>query len=394
MPEMRYDPIHDIWVIVAEERLCRPDQFTSERFGFCQNRDVNDISRLAEEQKEKCPFCEGNESQTPRERDALARRKDRISSEEYSEESRECSEIIYAEKSEHDQGCVGFCRERTIDDYRRPNSPGWQVRSVPNRYPSVLPWGEMTSQRFGIHEKTLAVGAQEVIVDTPRHLERFGEMTEEEFQYLIHFYHRRLYQLRKEHRWQYVQLFKNQGAAAGASMCHIHSQIFCLPYVPHTINMEAYGLEKYFQNTGQCYYCQSLHQELTDRWRFIAESETMAAFCPFTSRFHGEIWVMPKRHVPCFVQSSREELDDLSLFLRKIICRLEQVIPVPTYNVVLRQSPWRYEESGVVLDERFHWRLEILPRLNGIAGFEWGTGNFINPCSPERFAAEMVSRSP
>lgn len=377
MSEMRYDPIHDIWVIIAEDRLQRPYQFPeAEEGGF------SDF--YPEGYAPDCPFCEGHERETPQERDAVISHRRNI---------REALQKFFQAQQAVQSGEIPrespIWEELTIDDYRHPNSPGWIVRSVPNRYPSVHPWGELTPQRFGVHMKTPGIGVQEVIVDTPRHVERFSLLDAEEMEYLIHFYHRRLHQLRKEHKWRYAQLFKNQGAAAGASMRHSHTQIFCLPYVPQTVNMEKAGLEKHHRNAGACYYCQVLEQELGGPWRFVGESEHMAAICPFAPRFFGELWILPKRHVPCFVQSTREELDDLAVFLRKIVGRLEAVLPVPAYNIVLHNSPWSYDATGVKTDPLFHWRLEILPRLNCFAGFEYGTGNFINPCSPERFTRLM-----
>ena len=335
MSEIRYDPIHDFRVIIAEERLARPDEYMAagnvaqrsdrivppDDFPLLSGHSAALRSRLTKE--EACPFCEGRETQTPSERDAVAQTD------------------------------------------RQQNSPGWQVRSVPNRYPSISPHGD-----------------QEVIIDTPRHLERFGDMTDDECRHLIRFWHRRLHHLREENRWQYAQLFKNQGSAAGASMRHLHTQIFCLPYVPREVLTEAQGLAKHLENTGTCYHCDTLADELRDRLRFLGETPHLAAFCPFASRFQGEIHILPKRHIPCFTQTTPEELDDLSRFLPTIIRRLERILPTPAYNLVLRQSPWP-------VSPHFHWRLEILPRLNGIAGFEWGTGDFINPCSPERFAAQM-----
>ncbi len=394
MSEMRYDPIHDIWVIIAEERLRRPYQFSqAEAAGGRPDAEAapgilkgeGDIPGFYPEGHElSCPFCEGHERETPQERDAVISHRRKI---------REALRKYFQARGAVAQGEIPpetpIWEELTIDDYRNPNSPGWIVRSVPNRYASVHPWEEWTPQRFGMNVKTPGVGMQEVIVDTPRHVERFGLLDPEEMEYLIHFYHRRLHQLRKEHKWRYAQLFKNQGAAAGASMRHIHTQIFCLPYVPHVVNSEKHGLRKHAHNTGRCYYCQTLEQEMGEPWRFIGQSEFMVAICPFAPRFYGEIWILPKRHVPCFVQSSREELDDLAVFLRKIIRRLEEVLPIPAYNVVLHNSPWDYDATGVKTDPHFHWRLEILPRANCFAGFEAGTGNYINPCSPERFTREM-----
>lgn len=309
----------------------------------------------------KCPFCEGNERETPLERDAIPK------------------------IPREDWEAMPF-EEKTLDNYRRPNAPGWLVRAVPNRYPFVEPDSEMTLQHIGPYYSMPNVGIQEVIVDVPYHATRLGQLDAEEFQYLIHFYHRRIHQLRKSCRWRYAHLFKNQGSEAGASLAHIHTQLVGLPFVPRSVEYEGNFLKKYQAENGHCYHCMVMEYEMRERWRYVAQTEYFNAFCPFASRFVGEVHILPRRHVPCFVQSTREELDDLAVLFRQIIQRLEVVLPTPDYNVVLRNSPWSNGRGDLVPDESFHWRLEIQPRATKLAGYELGTGNFINPVSPERAA--------
>lgn len=354
---MRYDPIYDIWVAVSEKRRVRPMDFHSEK---------EPAPHL--KYNCRCPFCEGNELETPAELDAVSRE-------------------IPLETSELEPRNL----EKTLDDYRRPNAPGWIVRSVPNRYPFVEPDKERTFQKFGPYIAAPNIGQQEVLVDAPFHDTSLSELNPEEFQYLIHFYHRRLHQLRKEGRWAYAQLFKNQGQAAGASLTHIHSQLVALPFVPPSILQEQHFLELHRRETGKCYHCEILEYEMREKWRFVAQTKYFDVFCPFASRYCGEIHIVPQRHVPCFVQSSREELDDLASLLRKTIQRLEKILPVADYNLVFRTSPWFYTAQGVQTDPNFHWRLEICPRITAQAGFEMGTGCFVNPVAPETVAAVMGS---
>ncbi|MDO4582969.1 MAG: DUF4931 domain-containing protein [Planctomycetia bacterium] len=345
---MRYDPIYNIWVSISEQRNDRPKDFSlfheknpeKENFAAC------------------CPFCEGNEAETPQERDVMLRE-----------------------------------TEETLDNYRRPNAPGWMVRAVPNRYPFVEPDSEWTLQRIGPYFYAPNVGIQEVLVDVPYHASCLSGLSAEEFQYLIHFYHRRMHQIRKEYRWHYAQLFKNQGAQAGASLTHIHTQLVALPYIPQSLVLEQKFLQSYAHDNGQCYHCMVMEYEMRERWRFVDQTEYFNVFCPFASRFSGEIHILPRRHVPCFVQSTREELDDLAELLRKTLRRLENVLTLPTYNLVLRNSPWEYDKEGVVLDSHFHWRMEILPRMTKLAGYELGTGYYVNPISPERAAVALTTES-
>ena len=303
--------------------------------------------------RDGCPFCEGNEAETPSERDAFARTQ---------------------------------LEEKALDNYRRPNSPGWMVRSVPNRYPFVSPDLEQSIQQIGPYLESPNAGIQEVLVDVPYHVERLSELTEVEFEYLIHFYHRRMTQLRKEIRWKYVQLFKNQGAEAGASLSHLHSQLVGLPFVPAKVEWEQQFLRRYGQERGLCYHCEVLAYEQREKKRFVTETDFFSVFCPFASIFPYEMYVVPKLHSPCFVHCLREELDDLGRLLQKLVRKLEAVLPVPAYNLVLKNSPWEDSDQEMCEDEYYHWRLEILPRMTRIAGYELGTGDYVNPVLPEKAA--------
>ncbi len=346
---MRYNPVYDTWVAVAEQRQARPSDYHEKTI---ESKGPNDF----------CPFCEGHESATPAEVDAIP----------FSNHSLEIS-----------------ASEVTLDNYRRPNAPGWMVRAVPNRFPFLESTQERILQQFGPHFATPNVGKQEVLIDLPTHSATLAELGSEEFQYLVHFYHRRLHQIRKEGRWRYAQLFKNQGPAAGASLQHLHSQLAALPFVPPSVAREQDFLARYQAENGMCYHCVALEYELRERWRFVAETDYFAVLCPFASRYAGEVHILPKRHTPCFVQSMREELDDLAVVLRKLFQKMETAISIADFNLVLRTSPWNYESKKTMVDMNFHWRLEICPRMTCQAGFELGTGCFVNPISPETIAARL-----
>lgn len=334
---MRYNPIFNYWVAVSENRKLRQNDFQTSAAPMSGNAALS------------CPFCEGHEAETPHELDALV-------------------------------------PETSLDDYRRPDGPGWMIRAIPNRFPFVTPDNEMTLQQVGPHLVAPDVGKQEVLVDVPFHAKSPSEMSAEEFQYLIHFYHRRMHQARKSARWKYVQLFKNQGRSAGASISHIHSQLAALPFVPPTIAQEQSFLHDYSERNGRCYHCEILDFERSAGWRWVCQTEFFGAFCPFASRFPGELHILPLRHVPCFVESQREELDDLAELLHRLLHDFEQKFNPPCYNLVFKTSPWTYDALGVHPDPNFHWRLEILPRTTHLAGFEFGTGCYVNQLTPENAA--------
>ncbi|MBE6427802.1 MAG: DUF4921 family protein [Planctomycetaceae bacterium] len=360
---MRYDPIHDTWIAISEKRKARPTDFSAAS-----------PKKKKQPHSSTCPFCEGNEFSTPFELDAVPQKP---SPENFHSSSLQKSPNVRE-------------KEETLDNYRRPNGPGWVVRAVPNRYPFLESGQEKTLQKFGPYFSAVNAGRQEVLIDIPFHETNFSEMDEGQFQYLVHFFHRRLHQARKEGKWRYVQLFKNQGSQAGASLSHLHSQLAALPFVPPALAKEQRFLSDYHQKNGKCFHCEVLEYERNERWRAIRETEHFLVFCPFASRYAGEIQIMPKRHVPCFVQSHREEIDDLALTLRKTIIALEKVLPESDFNLVLKTSPWDIEKGEVKADPYFHWRMEICPRITKQAGFEIGTGCFVNPIAPETMAASMA----
>ena len=353
---MRYDPIHETWVSIAEKRSHRPHDMG------CPLKKTSTASTEANS-RVYCPFCEGHEAETPSERDFML-------------------------------------DERTLDNYRKPNSPGWLVRAVPNRYPFVQPDGKdgqelPTDFTASVHPtgpylEVPDFGMQEVLADVPRHVNSLSALTEEEFHYFIHFYRRRLHQIRKEHRWKYAQLLKNQGVDAGASLSHTHSQIVALPFVPMEVVREQRFLQEYFEKHHACYHCVVLDYERQTQSRIVTDNEYFTVFCPFASRFPYEMHVLPKLHTSDFVQIRHIELDVFSELLRQLCTRLETQLGIRSYNLVLHNTPWEYmPEGNAQSDAHFHWRMEILPRVTKMAGYEFGTGCYVNPVPPERAAQEL-----
>lgn len=332
MSEMRYDPVLNTWIILAENRVRRPKQFTESH---------------ASAEIEPCPFCEGNEHLTPKEKDAMP----------------------------------------NVSSYQH-NNPGWRLRSVPNRYPSVLPDSEPTRQRFGPYQCKNGTGTQEVIIDTPRHVSKMGLLHLSEIRDLVHFSCSRLATLRREYRWHYAQWFKNQGHLAGASLEHLHSQIIAVPHIPDAILHQGTALKHLRQQFQECYYCHLLKYEHQVQQRIVAENAYMIALCPYASRFCAEVKIFPKRHTSCLTDATPGELDALASLIHRVSQRLDVILPVAAYNIILRNTPWTdtYEPDPI-----FHWHLDFLPRVTGIAGLEWGTGEYINPVAPEAAAALLRS---
>ena len=320
MPEYRHNPLTGRMVIVAEERAARPHQF-----------DITD-----KPYKDVCPFCEGNESLTPSETTAF-RRNDSA-----------------------------------------PNSPGWRVRVVPNKYPAVLP------------DDPRGAGLHEVIIDTPRHILSISELTLSEVADMLAMYRLRLQALRADARWTYVLIFKNVGAAAGASLPHSHSQLVAMPFLPPSLSQMLNRAGKYTRKHQRCFWCDHLQSEIRTGERIVEETPHFVLLCPFVSRFAGEIEIYPKIHESGFDQVDASLLGELSELFRRAIVRLEKAVfwmkePL-SYNIVLHTEPFCFDGDT---SSSFHWHFSILPSLARAAGFEWGTGLHINPISPEQAAQRL-----
>jgi len=325
MPDLRKDPIVGRWVIVAKGRAKRPHDFASQP--------TLHPGRF-------CPFCEGNEHATP-------------------------GEILA---------------------YRNPgstaNDKGWRVRVVPNKFPALEIEGDLQKRGDGIYDMMRGVGAHEVIIESPNHVLSTSELTDKQLREVFWVYRDRLADLKKDRRLVYGMIFKNVGPAAGASLEHTHSQLIVTPIVPITVREEIAGSQEFFRYRGRCVFCDMIHQELAAEERIVLDSPGFVAIAPFASRFPFETWILPKQHSSHYEDIQKSGVDDLARVVRQVIARIESAVDRPAYNYVLHTAPFDSHELG-----HYHWHIEIIPRLTNTAGFEWGTGFYINPVPPEEAAA-------
>jgi len=327
MSEWRKDPIVGRWVIIATERRKRPF----------------DYKEITEEKKAQvCPLCEGNERQTPPEI------------------------MAYREK---DTG---------------KDMPGWWVRVVPNKFPAVAVDGDLFLKQRGLYNFMEGVGAHEVIIEAAVHEPGLDSQTVKQVEEVIWAWRERSMDLRRDKRFKYIQIFKNTGSTAGASLEHTHSQLIAMPMVPQEVKQEIEGMKEYFTRRGSCVLCDIIRQEVVERDRVIVDGVYFLAFTPFASRFPFETWIVPKEHQHDFGQIREEQVRDLAALLRTVFLKMSVLIRNIPYNVVLHTSPVNLEE-----ELQYHWHLEILPRLTIIAGFELGAGYFINPTPPEMAAQAL-----
>jgi len=327
MPEFRKDPIIGRWVIISTDRGKRPSSF-------------GNVPK--QEEPMMCPFCPGNEASTP-------------------------PEVLAFRESDS-----------------QPNKPGWFVRVISNKYPALRIEGTHGREPMGIYDKMNGIGAHEVFIETPDHSRDLADLSVEEIKNVLWAYRERVLDLQRDHRFKYILIFKNHGEAAGASLEHSHSQLIATPIIPRKVEEEIIGARKYFEFKERCVFCDIIRQEIADKDRIVNDYGDFIAFEPYASRFPFETWLLPKQHVSHLVDFSDDIYFYLAEALRDILNRIRVALNNPPFNFILHTAP-----IGRKYNELYHWHIEIIPKLTKIAGFEWGSGFYINPTLPEDAAAFM-----
>ena len=324
MAEFRRDPVDGKWVIIAPERKRMLKEFSPEPYPATERR---------------CPFCPGNESLTPPE--------------------------LFA--------------------FRQPgtgaNQPGWRVRVIPNREPILRTELELEKEGIGSYDRVSGIGAHEVIIETPEHNQTYSLLSENHLKEIYLAWKQRILDLKNDFRLKYVLVFKNYGLSAGAVIPHPHSQLIALPIAPKQILEELRGGEEYFRFKERCIFCDIISQELESKERVVFENSRFLLICPWAPIFPFELWAVPKEHLPVFEESDEETLAGLAEAIKFGMIQLEKTLGDFHFNLVLHNLPFYLSSSP-----GFHWHIEIMPRLSRVAGFEYGSGFYVNPVPPEESA--------
>jgi UDPglucose--hexose-1-phosphate uridylyltransferase len=324
LPELRKDPITGRWVIIATDRAKRPTDFI--------RQPVPPATAIV------CPFDEGNEHKTPPE------------------------VLAYRNSGGRDE-------------------PGWRVRVVPNKFPVLGIEGDLNRQGEGMYDKMNGIGAHEVIIEGPEHSKTFGELSEKLIEEVLWAFRDRVHDLKKDRRFKYIILFKNFGDAAGATLEHPHSQIIALPVIPKRVKEEVDGARLFYDLKERCIFCDIIRQESSAGLRMVTETDRFTVLAPYAPRFPFETWILPKRHESHYEESDAATLANLAWVLKTTIRKIDKVLERPAYNFIVHSSPVQEDELSY-----YHWHIEIIPKLTKVAGFEWGTGFYINPTPPEESA--------
>jgi len=337
MAELRKDPILNRWVIISTVRSKRPGSYHVEK-------EVNYT------RPEKCPFCEGHENMTPPE--------------------------IYALR----------------EGKSKPDTPGWKVRIVPNKYPALKMNAPLEESNRGMFNMMAGFGTHEVVIETPDHTKEAKDQSIEEIKNWIYALQERVKTLHKDKRFRYALIFKNKGRSAGASLSHPHHQIIATPITPKRVEEKLIGALEYFKEKKRCVFCDIIKTETELGERIVCENESFIVFCPYASRFPFETWILPKEHCADFYDKKMiEQAASLAGILKIALQKLSKAIGEPEYNYIVHAAPNRFPRKGYwrTIEKDYHWHIELFPRLVKTAGFEWGSGFYINPTPPEAAAKFM-----
>lgn len=336
MSELRQNRVTGEWVIIASERAQRPEDF---------HRDVDKPKPV--EHNPACPFCTGNEHLTPPESIA-----------------------------DRDAGTA-------------PDSEGWRVRVVPNKFPALNPdveadWFEEAQffngvQGFGVHD---------VIIDHTRHDKTIATMSKEDVVRAFMVYRARYQQLERDERILLINLFRNNGAKAGASLEHPHSQLIATPVIPTRIQLRLNMAKEYYDIHGRCLICDTIESTVKVRERVVLETDRFVVFEPFASQTPFETWVIPKNHYASFGDTSDEDIRELAHVMRDIMYRIYTGLGDPDYNYLIQANPSRTRYR-----EKYHWYVQILPRIVQSVGFELSSGIYICTAKPEE-TADFLRNTP
>ena len=332
MADLRYDPNSDVWVAISSKRRERPMEF---------------IPIEQKHQQIICPFCSGNEDETPP------------------------PIIAYREDGE----------PLTPED----NPSSWLSRVVNNKYPSLS--DANGSDQCGPYDCSSSDGVQELVIPTPRHVVSISELTDAELQLCFKACQQRLSALREQENIKHIVLFLNCRSSAGASLEHIHFQIMGSPILSQFLSQRAARNRASVAENGKSLIANLMDWELEQGVRILHESDNFTMFCPYASRFAFQVWIVPKdasRRFDQYEQGGEEMRRELSELCCDYVRRLENLLDSPAYNFLVNFAP-------VQQGEHEHWFVEIFPRLNRMAGYEIGTNIWVNPVPPETAAKRLCS---
>lgn len=330
MPEIRQNIATKEWVIIATERARRPEDFTAPRRTMTHERPAR---------VETCPFCPGNEAMTPE------------------------PSLVVADAE-----------------------GAWRQRVVPNKFGALSPTSTFQHVEAGVARMTDGYGFHDVLIESPLHNTTTALLSPGDVAATLAALRDRANQVARNERITQIIPFKNHGESAGTSLEHPHCQLVSLPIVPSHIRQRLEEAMRYYDEHGSCVFCDMARMESEAAARVICEDEHFVAFIPYAAFSPFHTWIVPRRHSALFTLVSDEQLASLGVILKTTLLKLYRGLGDPHYNYMIRMAPLAYEKI-----QWSHWYLSVVPKVTRTAGFELGSGMYINTALPESSAAFLRS---
>ena len=327
MPELRQNFFTKEWVIIATERARRPEEMAT-------HRAVQPVPAFVE----TCPFCPGNENKTP-------------------------PEVM-----------------------RVPAGNSWAVRVIPNKFAALSSELQPTRSLQHLRRRVDGFGFHEVIIDSPDHSRYMGLLSDEHVGSILTVYRERYNALSLDRRVNHITIFKNHGTDAGASLQHPHSQLIATPVIPSQVRHRLHEALRHYDDVGECMFCHMVEREVEDQTRIVLKGEHFVAMEVFAAPTPFATHIFPLRHMSSFGEITDLEIADLARVLRTLLAKIYVGLENPDLNFTVRSGPTEYNGA-----RHFHWYVSVIPRLTRVAGFELGSGMFINTVLPEA-AAEFLRK--
>lgn len=322
MSEIRQNIATKDWVIIATERAKRPKDFLKK----------TKETAVLPEYMDNCPFCPGNEKMA------------------------------------------------AVENFSIREGNAWKVRVIPNKFPAVAS-GELINRENGIMRWVSGVGIHDVIIETPKHNTTTALLDDKQVINIIETYKKRYLDIVKDEKVELIIIFKNHGESAGTSLEHPHSQMIATPVVPSYIRYRIADAMSYYDDHRECVFCKMIRGEKESGERIIFETKHFVSFIPYAALSPFHIWILPKKHMASFPEINDEEMVDFAGVLKAVLKKIYSGLDNPDYNYVIRSLPGACRKNNF-----FHWYLSIIPRVTKAAGFELGSGMYINVALPEESA--------
>lgn len=328
MSEIRHNRLTNEWVIIAPERAKRGGNLGHPKI-------TNDPPIFLA----SCPFCPGNEAMS------------------------------------------------ADEQYRCSGPDGrWTLRSVTNKFSVLSPTGDVgMSENCGASGETVnGVGLHEVIIEGRRHGLTLELFSIEHVQHVVEVYRHRFRAFYTDPRIHHVIIFKNHGLDAGASQQHPHSQIVGLPIVPGQVMDRLENMRRFYNTSRCCMACAIIAEEQAHGGRIVAENTHFIALIPYAALSPYHLWIFPKVHGACFSEQAEETWPAFAEIVRDVLLKIYGVLGDPPFNLIVRSLGPEERHAP-----HFHWYISVVPRVNKTAGFELGTGMYVNPSIPDTCAQQL-----